>query len=175
MWDEWLANSKLVRPPGGALWMSRELLTAQPWCARFLYNVHCNVLQFRGLFSHLNTIHFFFHLPETESLKEISIIRAIHLFCILFCCHRQNMEKLYSLNPPQKNSFVLWYIYLLFFSKYGSIYSFNPTSKILNMEYFVYHDGRHLLITLNGCEVEWVSSASPIHMINTSYNTVLSN
>lgn len=115
MWDEWLANSKLVRPPGGALWMSRELLTAQPWCARFLYNVHCNVLQFRGLFSHLNTIHFFFHLPETESLKEISIIRAIRLFCILFCCHRQNMEKLYSLNPPQKNSFVLWYIYLLFF------------------------------------------------------------
>lgn len=43
------------------------------------------------------------------------------------------------------------------------------------MEYFVYHDGRHLLITLNGCEVEWVSSASPIHMINTNYNTVLSN
>lgn len=84
------------------------------------------------------------------------------------------MDKLYSLNPPKKiGLYCDTFIYS--FSKYGSIYSFNPTSKILNMEYFVYHDGRHLLITLNGCEVEWVSSASPIHMINTNYNTVLSN
>lgn len=34
------------------------------------------------------------------------------------------------------------------------------------MEYFVYHDYCHLLTTLNGFEVEWVFSASPIHMTN---------
>lgn len=153
--------------------MSRELLTAQPWCARFLYNVHCNVLQFRGLFSHLNTIHFFSSTRNRIFKRDFNNQGYTFILYFILLPQTKYGQTLFVKSTKKIGLYCDTFIYS--FSKYGSIYSFIPTSKILNMEYFVYHDGRHLLITLNGCEVEWVSSASPIHMINTSYNTVLSN
>lgn len=99
---------------------------------------------------------------------------AIHLFYIFFCCHRQNMEQFNSLNPTKKIA-VYCDTFCYTYPNIEAFYSFNPTSKILNLEYFVYRNDRHLLITLNGFEVEWVFSASPSHMTHTSYNTVVSN
>lgn len=99
---------------------------------------------------------------------------AIHLFYIFFCCHRQNMEQFNSLNSTKKIA-VYCDKFCYTYPNIEAFYSFNPTSKILNMEYFVYRNDRHLLITLNGFEVEWVFSASPSHMTHTSYNTVVSN
>lgn len=92
---------------------------------------------------------------------------AIHLFYIFFCCHRQNMEQFNSLNPTKKIA-VYCDTFCYTYPNIEAFYSFNPTSKILNMEYFVYRNDRHLLITLNGFEVEWVFSASPSHMTHCS-------
>lgn len=52
---------------------------------------------------------------------------AIHLFYILFCCHRQNMEQFNSLNPTKKIA-VYCDTFCYTYPNIEAFYSFNPTS-----------------------------------------------
>lgn len=52
---------------------------------------------------------------------------AIHLFYILFCYHRQNMEQFNSLNPTKK-IVVYCDTFCYTYPNIEAFYSFNPTS-----------------------------------------------